>query len=302
MYRYLAFCMDIRSEIPLPLVDFDDQAYLFPSQRPVCVKYGTFPVPDTLDYTIADISYAKVHSAIVIRVPRLADFCLDASNTVTVQPGEAAHPSVISQLMIGLVLPFLVKRQAVVTLHGSSVAIAGNAYIIIGERGSGKSTTAAALTLRNGSMLCDDIVPVSQGPNGGSPVVLPGIPFPKLLPDARRSMLGAVGEASFQFDGIDKYQALLQNSRHLAPLSMLFILSKGQEGTPVRCSRLQGQEKIARLTKHLSVLPGIESLQQAFMHSLEFFAPVPVFSIVRPQGTDTVGEVAEMITQLAMGH
>jgi hypothetical protein len=94
----------------------------------------------------------------------------------------------VSTYLLGPVLGFVVRRRGVLALHASSVCLSGNALILCGSTGAGKSTTAAALALRGLPLLTDDIAPVKE--DNGSLYVEPGYPRACLWPDAVGMLLG----------------------------------------------------------------------------------------------------------------
>jgi len=137
-----------------------------------------------------------------------------------IEPELSADERTVGLYITGFVLSFLLRKHPFLTLHGSAVTgLQGEALVFLGECGSGKSTTAAALTRLGYKVLCDDVVPVASGS-----VVFPGIPFPKLLPDAYEHLIGDSALAADLFDGIDKYRVELAAGHTPAALKSVFIL------------------------------------------------------------------------------
>jgi hypothetical protein len=93
--------------------------------------------------------------------------------------------------LIGPVMGFVLRRRGVMALHASSVCIGGNAVVLCGSSGSGKSMTAAALAVRGVPVLAEDISPVIE--KKGLLYVQPGHLQVCLWPDAVASLFGAAG-------------------------------------------------------------------------------------------------------------
>lgn len=88
----------------------------------------------------------------------------------------------LRQCVVGPGLGVLLHRRGRLVLHGSAVDVGGRAVVLLGEKGAGKSTTAAALLARGHTLLTDDLVAVDAG--GDGPRVLPGPTQMKLWPES----------------------------------------------------------------------------------------------------------------------
>ncbi len=189
----------------------------------------------------------------------------------------------------GFVLSFLLRRRPFLTLHGSAVTGPRGAIAFLGRRGSGKSTTAAALTGSGYEMLCDDVIPVAPGP-----IVHPGIPSPKLMADAYGRLVGDPSFAASVFDGIDKYRAELASSHAPSPLRSIYILEPG-DSPRLEILPLKGGAKIAALCSHIASSTGIDDSIKTFTFGIERLGAVSVFRARRPADAyclpELIGEI-----------
>ena len=81
--------------------------------------------------------------------------------------------------LFGPVIAVLLHRRGHFVLHGSSVKIDGTAQVFLGDKGAGKSTTAAALVVAGRPLIADDVVAIINEPD--KPLrVYPGPPTMKL--------------------------------------------------------------------------------------------------------------------------
>lgn len=68
--------------------------------------------------------------------------------------------------LLGPVIACWFHRSGALVLHGSAVAIDGEAHVFLGDKGSGKSTTAAALVAAGFPLIADDVVVLDRQDDG----------------------------------------------------------------------------------------------------------------------------------------
>lgn len=87
------------------------------------------------------------------------DVCIDPSLTgATVHPVEGADPAVLSVLVSGTLLAFVLGLRGAPVLHASAVQLASGALAVAGASGMGKSTLAALLCAGGGRLITDDLL------------------------------------------------------------------------------------------------------------------------------------------------
>ena len=110
-----------------------------------------------------------------------SDFVIDsAGRQIWAERPAALTIDDFSSYLLGPVMGFVLRLHGRVCLHASAVAVRGEAFAIVGPSGAGKSTTAGACAVAGWPVLSDDIVPVSDGPQGF--VAHPGYPRLRLSP------------------------------------------------------------------------------------------------------------------------
>jgi hypothetical protein len=92
-------------------------------------------------------------------------------------------------LLLGSVLGYVLRLRGTACLHACTVAVGERAIAIVGEKGAGKSTTAAALSQRQMSILSDDIAVLND--SGKNFSVQPGYPHLRLWPEAIDALYGS---------------------------------------------------------------------------------------------------------------
>ena len=90
--------------------------------------------------------------------------------------------------LLGPVMGFVMLLRGVVCLHASAVAIGNQALAIVGPAGSGKSTTAAALSARGYSVVAEDVVTLDDV--GNHFLVQPAYPCIRLWPSSVKALFG----------------------------------------------------------------------------------------------------------------
>lgn len=304
---YTAFGMRIRSEIRLLLpsegpAGADAAAASNAVPWPVDIVRGAIPPDSELPHALGAIRYGMSPAAgsdeawIRVDVPRVARYQIQGASRIVVAPEAGADERRIGLYISGLILAFLLKQRPVITLHGSAVARGGKALAFIGCQGSGKSTTAAAMTAAGYRILCDDIVPIADGP-----VVLPGIAQAKLLPDAFERLVGNPYNAAHLFDGVDKFQADLGGTFRPAPLQAIFVLEPPGDYTNetglVLAEPVTGMAKVRLLLEHMTSIKALDDAPEQFLRLTKRLGPAPVFRLVRPaRGCDMAKIVARIIT------
>ena len=323
---YKAFGMQIRSEIRLllPIGDTREPASGCAPETapwPVDIVRGAIPSDSVLPHVIGNIRYGMCAPGcadgawIGVHVPRVARYQIQGVSRIIVAPEAGADERLIGLYISGLILAFLLKQLPVITLHGSAVVKEEKALVFIGNQGSGKSTTAAAMTTAGYQVLCDDIIPIADGP-----VVLPGVAQVKLLPDAFERLAGNPDDAGHLFDGVDKFQADLGGTSLCAPLRAIFVLephssqdiasggmnlllNSGRNGGVPLVEPITGMEKIQTLMQHVCSIKALDNALEQFSRLTRFLGPVPVFRLVRrPEGCDIAVVVSRIITHATEGE
>lgn len=89
----------------------------------------------------------------------------------------------IPDAFYGTVAAIVLAWRGLTPLHGSAVEFNGRAVLLTGPSGAGKSTLCDALVGRGGRLVSDDLSALLPPPGPGSPLLIPGRPDVRLLPD-----------------------------------------------------------------------------------------------------------------------
>jgi len=286
---YAAFGMDITSAIPLPLPPSDTAN---PAEISIKIVEGEVPVNPDLPYAVGGIRYGRLGEAIQFDVPWAARYRIEGASRIVVQRVPGATEDFAGLYLSGLILATMLGARGIITLHGSAVSSAGGGIIFIGDKGAGKSTTAAALAARGCRILCDDVIPIAEGPE-----IYPGIPLPKLLPDAYEKLIGSPEKAPELFDGVSKYQVSLPSSDKPTALRMIIALEIAHRES-LHIDPIRGGAKIHKILQNTMSLAGIDEPVLVFDRCAERLAAVPCYRIQRPAGKYCLDELVDAVIQL----
>lgn len=288
-YRYAAFGMDIRSPLPLALPPADADA-----ARGWRLEILEAALPETLRLgrSLGGIRYGLAGDALSFDVPGVARYAIEGAERIVVESAAGATANAVGIYIAGLLLPILLSRRNILTLHGSAVVGESGCLVFLGDRGAGKSTTAAAMASFGYAMLCDDVVPVTA-----DSLVLPGIPLPKLLPDAYGRLIGDPAATARRFDGVDKYYATLPRSASPSPAKLLFVIEPC-EVPALAIESLRGARKLRSLLANVTSLEGIDDPESIFSRCSERLGAIPCFRVRRPASADCLDELASAIAEL----
>lgn len=160
----------------------------------------------------------------------VGSFRISGTNRIEYEMHPDMGLDVVTLPLLGTVMALLLHRRGLLVLHGSAVEIGKQAVVFVGDKGAGKSTTAAALVAVGRRMLTDDIVAL-QRLEDGRIQLLPGYGQIKLTHTATDAI--ALPDSSVMerpFEGFTKHRHVLGGSFDLSPLvvSDIHILERGE--------------------------------------------------------------------------
>jgi hypothetical protein len=144
MYRYSGFSLTIHSQLELPELPNGG------GHPDVTIRLGTVNPPHRLA-TIDD----------EVACPRnIGRFRITSGTEIMVDLLPGVDAGVLRTMLEGPLMAYLLRQRGYLPLHASAVAIAGQGVLFLGESGAGKSTTAAAFSVRGHDVLADDLAAV----------------------------------------------------------------------------------------------------------------------------------------------
>lgn len=227
-----------------------------------------------------------------------------ATIRAAIAPGQTVED--LTAYLYGPVLGFILRAWGRLALHASCVRIGETAVLLAGDSGAGKSTTAAALAARGVRVLSDDLTALSTG-SDGHPLAWPSFDHLRLWSDAERIVLGDSGRLERITPTWDKRRYPLMGDEFVAepcPVSSIVVLEP----------RADRPDAVARAVAPAQALITLATLTYAnylldtTMRATELaqlgalVRDVPVHSIAASSDSDGIGDLCDVITQLAMQH
>lgn len=124
----------------------------------------------------------------------LLEFILSANAVDVFISNDVPEIDAVS-FLIGPVLTAVCRLRRSTCLHASVMAMHGRALALVGEKGAGKSTTAAMLAKKGVQHIADDVAVLSE--MSGQIITQTGYPFMRLTPQVAKL-------CTYETDNIDK--------------------------------------------------------------------------------------------------
>lgn len=182
-FRYAAFGLRIESDLELTELEHDlDRSVgcdvrIVRSQVP-CIIEGS-----------ATAAYRFDNNEVILCWRDVGDFRIIGIDRIEYMPRPGVDEALVNLPLLGPVMGAFLERRGVLTLHGSAVALSEGVAIFLGDKGAGKSTTAAVLLRAGKTLLTDDIVAIDCRE---APLLHPAFSQLKLTQEASASIkLGA---------------------------------------------------------------------------------------------------------------
>lgn len=230
MYAYRIAGLTVASEIALPGVR---QAAETPSPD-VVMRRGE--VPMSLDNPSVSLpGWDAADDRFLLRAPGVGRFLLRGGREIAFEPEAGAQAADCAIYLLGTVFGALLHQRGQIVLHASAVVVDGKAILFCGRSGVGKSTLAAALSVRAYPVLSDDFCAIHFNADGE----------PHIATDSRQLKLAAEAIDALGLErrrgasvlrGTGKYYVEPRISADAADLSIggVYVLARTHSQLPVK--------------------------------------------------------------------
>ncbi len=298
MYRYKAYGLQISSEMRIPeLVERER------GEADVWIRLGNIDEPPSLQEGQQSTT-VRTPSGYTCYISNVGGVQVKEGDTVIACPLEGAKEKGFRFLVSGIALGLLLHQRGFVTLHASAVAHRGRGIGFVGQKGMGKSTTAAAFHAQNYAVVTDDLLALDTAE--GQVVARPGFPHLKLFPEAIR---GSLQTEPSQAPKIDKegtkrsYDATTAFAEEACPLECVYVLDYGKQDTSARlpaAQPLSGREACMALIRNSFVprlLPEEAVSEQYFRRCAAVAQSVRVCRLYREKSLAALPELVDCVEQ-----
>lgn len=176
-------------------------------------------------------------------------FRIIGADRITYRPNPGVGPDLLTLPLLGTVMAAVLHHRGHMVLHGSAVEIDGRAVVFVGDKGAGKSTTAASLVASGRRILTDDVVALARAPDGGL-MLLPGYGQVKLTQTATEAIALPGGRVLDRpYAGYTKHRHVLGGDFDSRPVGVsdILVLDRGNE---MRVEALTGHRAITALMRY----------------------------------------------------
>lgn len=223
MFYYHFFGLNIASEFELPEASGTAAEPTDNGNPDVIIRQGKVP-PEIADFVAMADTYEVGQHTILLTVPGVARFLMDAGKSITVELSKNAETQVVRTYLLGMALGAILHQRGLLVLHGSAIDYHGSCIGFLGQSGAGKSTMATLLSSHGHLILSDDVLVIRPGVDG-RPQVSPGLPTLKMWPDIADQLMASKAPA-FQKPSLTKRRIHIPSAfaTKPVPLRALYVL------------------------------------------------------------------------------
>lgn len=291
MHRYTAYGLHLQSVLALPelIADSDTEPDVF-------IQYDSLGLEIPLESgPIAFIrlgpreAWVSWGGAAVLRVKD--------GREITIDPVPGVDERLLRLFILGVGLGVLLQQRSQLVLHASAVVIDGRVVAFVGDKGMGKSTTAAALLAQGHSVMSDDLVVIRTGVD---PLVVPGFPQLKLWSDAVKALGANPQTLPKIWEDVDKHAQEIRErfSETPLPLGAIYVLAGGDE---FRIEPLPPSTALIQIISNTYIFASGTLYVQythdktTFLQCADLAKRVPVRLLHRRRDLSSLPELAELI-------
>lgn len=219
-------------------------------------------------------------------------FLVEDGRRIVAWPDAGVDPPALSQQLAGSALAMALTQRGTLVLHGAVVRIAGQALVLLGHTGEGKSTLAGACAAAGHAVLSDDLAILDETPTGW--MVRGVASLVRLIEPTAPAGHGPVWTA------FGKEVRLLRDDggEPSAPLAGVVCL---EWGTAVEVVEQAGVTAALTLLEHAYCRPAFRSAQaaRALEQSTRLAMACPLRALRRPRDLALLPLAAQALEQMA---
>lgn len=311
---YIAYGLRVESEIPIP--EFCPMVAPSSQVKTVRVRLGHL-TPPPLQPTPSACHCHIQPSEAYLEWPQGGVFLVRHGQDIIIDPVAGVGEQMIRTFLLGAAFGLLLHQRQQMVLHASAIAMDQGAIIFIGDRGAGKSTTAALFQAHGYPLLTDDVTAlnisnsfppnssstsVAQPNNSDHPpiMVIPSFPQIRLWPESITSL----GQQPDQFPTLNPLveKRLYSSPNEFAdrpyPLMGIYVLDWGDDHfiAPLRgwgaLKELMHNWYCARFGNAMLSCISVADHLKRFADVVN---RVPVYELVRKDSLEDLGELVPMV-------
>lgn len=295
---YQAFGLKLYSDIALPELSPMNDAGESPDIR---IEMGDLPQYWN-QCTSEPYEFITSTEGVIFKVMDYVLFFISGGSNITVSPRHDDYDEGLLRLYIlGTCMGIALMQRRIYPLHGSAVAIGGEAYAVIGNSGAGKSTLASALLQQGCRLISDDVIAVSLD-NNNKPMVTPAYPQQKLWQESLDKFNMDCSEYRSVYGRETKYciPVSSQFSSQSLRLAGVFELKK-QSGEHIQLTPIQSLERLEVLYRHTYrnfMIAKLGLIDWHFQVTARIAGSTHMHTVMRPDNYFTAEQLASFILEM----
>lgn len=295
---YHVFGLNIQCELPTAsLFGMTLASHAFPD-----VEIRLAEVPHELenaDYRDPFISF--IPGRLLLKIKGVARYLIVDGKEITIEIEPEAKDGDVATFAFGSAIGALLYQRSILALHGSAVRTPKGAVLFSGEKGAGKSTSAAALSSRGWDFMSDDVCAIHI--ENGVSVLYPGLSRAKLTTESYSCVIGHEPDCPPISPILDKYGVSFITSRDPAPLYAICTLGT-TTGSPYIEPISGGAERLSALSNHIYrplFHQLIERPAQRFMQYTTVSSQAVALRVFRPLDFSKMDEFLQLLEEKVLG-
>ena len=318
-HTYIAYGLRVESEIAIP--EFCPVEDCSSHLKTVQIRLGQLVIPPLQSTPSACRCYIQPDEG-YLEWPQAGLFRVRNGEEIVIDPTIGADEQMLRTFLLGAAFGLLLHQQRNVVLHASAIALGEGAIVFVGDRGAGKSTTAALFQSHGYPLLTDDVTVLHREPSLSSQavpslesstenvhahhserppiMVVPSFPHIRLWPESITSL----GQQPEQFPLLnDRVEKRLYSSPNAFasrpyPLIGIYVLDWGDDNQIVP---LKGHAALEELMHNWycarfgdAMLESLSATEH-FKQFADVVNHVPVYELVRKESLEEIGDMVPLV-------
>ncbi|NSW94702.1 MAG: hypothetical protein HPY62_08355 [Bacteroidales bacterium] len=232
----------------------------------------------------ADNLWQMNQTEFAMQIEGVGSFYACNGKEVEYSPEPGAANRTVELYLNGSVYGAILHQRQILPLHGSSFIHSGNAVLICGESGAGKSAIVADFCLNGNEFLTDDVTPVIIEEN--KPYILTLSDRLKLWGNTLEQLGIDKNQLNRIDDETDKYYYRFKKSAGKKVLLKMILILEIHDKSGLEFKEVTGAEKFLKLRNEIyrpEYLQGMKENEKVFFRQISALSNnLNIFNVMRP--------------------